>query len=482
MPFKFDNTYLKLNEGLYAAIDPTEVNDPTVVLFNAALAEQLGLDMKGISEQTLADYFSGNKLIAGSQTIAQAYAGHQFAHFTKLGDGRAILLGEHLTPKGDRFDIQLKGSGITPYSRRGDGRATLSSMLREYVISEAMFFLNIPTTRSLAVVRTGENVYREGALPGAVLTRIAASHIRVGTFQYVRNFHSTEILREFTNYTIQRHYPELLSEENPALALLKKVMDKQMDLIVNWLRVGFIHGVMNTDNMSIAGETIDYGPCAFMNAYDPDTVFSSIDTQGRYAFGKQPDIALWNITRFAEALLPLIDDNTEKAIEKATQILQTYPALFNQKWLDMMRKKLGMTDVQEGDEALISRLLDWMQLNKADHTNTFIQLSVASFSVSEIYKQENFITWLSDWKKRIKAEKEIPEASLKLMQTSNPAYIPRNHNVEAALKLAQEKGDLTLLNELLEIVSDPYNYKEMNAVFQRVPEQDDETYKTYCGT
>lgn len=480
MLFKFDNTYLKLNQGLYTAINPTEVNDPSLALFNTALADQLGLDVKGISEEKLADYFSGNKIIEGSQPIAQAYAGHQFAHFTKLGDGRAILLGEHFTPDGKRFDVQLKGSGITPYSRRGDGRATLSSMLREYVISEAMFFLDIPTTRSLAVVRTGENVYREGALPGAVLTRIAASHIRVGTFQYVRNFHSTTILQEFTIYTIQRHYPELITAENPALALLKKVMDKQIDLIVNWLRVGFIHGVMNTDNMSIAGETIDYGPCAFMNAYDPDTVFSSIDQQARYAFGKQPDIAYWNITRFAEALLPIIDQNSETAIEKATDVLNTYPNLFNEKWMDMMRKKIGLTDKQEGDEVLISRLLDWMHLNKADYTNTFIQLSVPDFSTSEIYQQTTFVNWLGDWKKRIHAEKEIPLESLMLMQTTNPAYIPRNHNVEAALKQAQEKGDLTELNTLLEILHKPYNYKEMNSIFQTV--ENEAGYRTYCGT
>ena len=482
MLFQFDNTYIKLNQGLYTAVDPTEVSDPAVVLFNTALADQLGLDTKGVSEQMLADYFSGNKIMEGSQPIAQAYAGHQFAHFTKLGDGRAILLGEHIKPAGKRGDVQLKGSGLTPYSRRGDGRATLSSMLREYIISEAMFFLGIPTTRSLAVIRTGEPVYREGAFPGAVLTRIAESHIRVGTFQYVRNFHSEEILKEFTDYTIQRHYPELSTAENPPLALLKKVMDKQIDLIINWLRVGFIHGVMNTDNMSIAGETIDYGPCAFMNAYDPDTVFSSIDQQARYAFGKQPDIALWNITRFAEALLPLIDENTERAIEKATQTLQTYPVLFNQKWLDMMRKKLGIKDVQAGDELLISRLLDWMHLNKADHTNTFIQLSVPDFSTSEIYKQDTFVNWLGDWKKRIKAEKEIPKESLTLMQTSNPVYIPRNHKVESALKQAQDKGDLSELNALLKIVGTPYNYGEMNPLFQHIPEQFDEQYKTYCGT
>ena len=482
MPFKFDNTYLTQNKSLYTEVAPTEVGDPIVAIFNNALANQLGLDIKGLEEQILADYFSGNKLITGSQPIAQAYAGHQFGYFNTLGDGRAILLGEHITPNGKRFDIQLKGSGSTPYSRRGDGRATLSSMLREYIISEAMFFLGIPTTRSLAVIRTGENIYRESALPGAVLTRIAASHIRVGTFEYVSSFHSKEILHQFTTYTIQRHYPEIISAENPALALLKKVMENQIKLIVDWMRVGFIHGVMNTDNMSIAGETIDYGPCAFMNVYDPATVFSSIDTGGRYAFAKQPEIALWNITRLAEALLALIDDNQEKAIEKATSILQTFSIQFNEIYVGMMRKKLGMTDAQVGDDKIISSLLDWMHHNKADYTNTFIQLSVPDFSTSEIYQQQAFIIWLADWKKRIKVENGIPKASLELMQKSNPVYIPRNHNVEAALKQAQKKGDLTLFNELLQLLSKPYNYKEMNPLFQSVPEQHDDSYKTYCGT
>jgi serine/tyrosine/threonine adenylyltransferase len=482
MPFQFDNTYLKLDPSLYSSIAPTEVNDPSLAIFNSTLANYLGLNIEGILEDELANYFSGNKLIAGSHPIAQAYAGHQFGHFNKLGDGRAILLGEHITPSGSRFDIQLKGSGITPYSRRGDGRATLSSMLREYVMSEAMFSLGVPTTRSLAVIRTGENIYRESAVPGAVLTRIAASHIRVGTFQYVRNFHSKEVLQEFTTYTIQRHYSELLSAENSALALLKKVMEVQIKLIVNWMRVGFIHGVMNTDNMSISGETIDYGPCAFMNVYDPDTVFSSIDEQGRYAFGRQADTALWNITRLAEALLPVIDKNTEVAIEKATRILETYSIQFNEAWLNMMCKKIGITDVKEGDALLVSRLLDWMNENKADYTNTFIQLSVPNFSKLEIYKQHAFVVWLADWKKRIKAENGISRESLELMQTSNPVYIPRNQIVEAALKQAQEKGDITQLNNLLKILNTPYSYNKMNPLFQNVPSQFDENYKTYCGT
>jgi len=482
MLFHFDNSYLKLPDGLFAVIPPTAVSKPKVVLFNSALADELGLTIKDIPEQLLADYFSGNTIIKGAQPIAQAYAGHQFGYFNKLGDGRAILLGEHITPKGKRFDVQLKGSGITPYSRNGDGRATLSSILREYVISEAMFFLGIPTTRSLAVVATGETVRREDEFPGAVLTRIASSHIRVGTFEYVRQFHSKEILQQFTNYTIQRHYPELTASENPPLDFFKKVMDNQISLIVEWMRVGFIHGVMNTDNMSIAGETIDYGPCAFMNTYVANRTFSSIDHQGRYAFDNQPDIALWNLTRLAEALLPIIDDNKETAIEKAKGVLQLFSLQFNEKWLYMMRKKIGITDIQEEDVVLIDRLLNWMQLNKADYTNTFIQLSVPTFSNSPIYQQEDFINWLTDWKKRINAINGLPAESLKLMQKSNPAYIPRNHLVEEALQQAQENNDYKQLYELLSVLSKPYHYLKMNSLFQQVPEQDEETYKTYCGT
>ena len=355
-------------------------------------------------------------------------------------------------------------------------------MLREYVISEAMFFLGIPTTRSLAVVATGETVRREDEFPGAVLTRIASSHIRVGTFEYVRQFHSKEILQQFTNYTIQRHYPELTASENPPLDFFKKVMDNQISLIVEWMRVGFIHGVMNTDNMSIAGETIDYGPCAFMNTYVANRTFSSIDHQGRYAFDNQPDIALWNLTRLAEALLPIIDDNKETAIEKAKGVLQLFSLQFNEKWLYMMRKKIGITDIQEEDVVLIDRLLNWMQLNKADYTNTFIQLSVPTFSNSPIYQQEDFINWLTDWKKRINAINGLPAESLKLMQKSNPAYIPRNHLVEEALQQAQENNDYKQLYELLSVLSKPYHYLKMNSLFQQVPEQDEETYKTYCGT
>lgn len=481
MTFQFDNSYLTLDNGLFAAVMPTAVSKPSVAIFNYMLAKDLGLDTDNLSDETISAYLSGNRIIKGSEPIAQAYAGHQFGHFNKLGDGRAILLGEHLTPAGKRFDIQLKGSGVTPYSRRGDGKATLSAMLREYVISEAMYFLHIPTTRSLAVVHTGEKIYRETITPSAVLTRVAASHIRVGTFQYVRNFHSEEILKEFTNYTIQRHYPDLINAENPPLALLEKVMHEQIALIADWMRVGFIHGVMNTDNMSIAGETIDYGPCAFINVYNPDTVFSSIDQQGRYAFANQSEIALWNITRFAESLLPLIDKNTEAAIRKATAVLDTFAALFDEKWLGMMGRKIGITDIQTDDMALISRLLEWMYNNQADYTNTFIGLSVPGFNTNTIYQQPAFTNWLTDWKKRIGAENGLSDTSRMLMQKHNPVYIPRNHQVELALKQAQENSDYTEFKKMLEILSDPYNYQHMDRDFQNPPVEE-QSYKTYCGT
>jgi serine/tyrosine/threonine adenylyltransferase len=480
MPFQFDNSYLTLPNGLFTETLPTPVNNPTLVLFNKSLANELGIDTASISEKELVNYLSGNTLIEGSTPIAQAYAGHQFGHFNKLGDGRAILLGEHITPKTNRFDIQLKGAGSTAYSRNGDGRATLSSMLREYVLSEAMFFLGISTTRSLAVVSTGETVYRNDDFPGAVLTRIAASHIRVGTFEYVRQFQNKEVLEEFTNYTIQRHYPELASAENPALAFLQKVMDNQINLIVEWMRVGFIHGVMNTDNMSIAGETIDYGPCAFMNSYIPNKTYSSIDREGRYAFDNQPNIALWNLTRLAETLLPLIDEDKEASIEKAKAVLQLFSLQFNSTWLAMMRKKIGIIDAQEQDVVLIDRLLNWMHANKSDYTNTFIQLSVPTFSNSPIYQQVDFTNWLTDWKTRINATNGLPAESLKLMQQSNPAYILRNQLVESALQQAQGNGDYTEFNKLLAILNKPYSYEGMNAFYQHVPEE--VMYRTYCGT
>jgi len=390
--FRFDNSYRTLPAKLFEECNPTAVAQPQLIILNEVLAKDLGLNFNGISNEEVAEFLSGNRIIEGAQPIAQAYAGHQFGYFNMLGDGRAILLGEHITPFNQRFDIQLKGSGETPYSRRGDGRATLSSMLREYIISEAMFALQIPTTRSLAVVSTGEEVHREYTHEGAVLTRIAASHIRVGTFEFVRRFNDVDTFKAFTNYTIQRHYPHLLHSENYALNFLKEVMEKQIDLIVNWMRVGFIHGVMNTDNMSICGESIDFGPCAFMNSYHPQTKFSSIDHQGRYAFENQAAIAKWNLSRFAETLLVLIDKDSAKAIDLAQGALNTFAEIFDKKWLQMMRNKLGMMGEEDGDDKIILDLLAWMQEHSADYTNTFIALQDKEKLKENIYQNAVFKT------------------------------------------------------------------------------------------
>ena len=345
--WNFNNSYIKLLDRLFSKQLPATVPTPRMVYFNDELADTLDLDFSAVSENDKAQLFSGNILPTGAAPIAQAYAGHQFGHFTMLGDGRAILLGEHLTPNNKLFDIQLKGAGQTAYSRRGDGKATLRSMLREFLISEAMHHLGIPTSRSLAVVNTGEKVYREEVHEGAVLTRVMSSHIRVGTFEYISNFLDVATLQEFTNYVIKRHYPELAENANPPLALLKAVMNKQIDLVINWLKVGFIHGVMNTDNMSIAGETFDYGPCAFMNNYHPDTDFSSIDVQGRYAFGKQPGIVQWNLVCLAETLIPLIDKDADKAVKMAQKVINSFPAIYQEKWWQMNGLKLGLTTVSD---------------------------------------------------------------------------------------------------------------------------------------
>ena len=370
--WNFQNSYIELPTKLYKKQLPVSVNNPQIIYFNNGLAKELGLEFLSEEKVVAAEYLSGNKIPKGAATISQAYAGHQFGHFTMLGDGRAVLLGEQINKNNQRYDIQLKGSGQTPYSRNGDGRATLSSMLREYIISESMHHLGIPTTRSLAVVQTGEKVYREKVNDGAVLTRIASSHIRVGTFEYVINFCSKEDLEIFAKYVIDRHYPAISDADNPILELLKVVMHKQIDLIVHWIRVGFIHGVMNTDNMSISGETMDYGPCAFMNSYNPKTVFSSIDINGRYAFGNQSTIAHWNLTVFAGTLLPLISDNKEKAIQLATDILNKFSEEYSKKWHQMMYEKLGITKPLKDDKVLVDTLLQLMEESKADYTNTVV--------------------------------------------------------------------------------------------------------------
>lgn len=475
-----ENTYAKLPKGLFSLQGPVPVANPRIICFNENLANDLGLGFIISEKETLAGYFSGNEIPDGAGPLAQAYAGHQFGHFTMLGDGRAVLLGEKISPTGKRIDIQLKGSGQTPYSRRGDGRATLYSMLREYLISESMHHLGIPTTRSLAVVSTGEKVTRQGSHDGAVLTRTADSHIRVGTFEYVRNFCSTEDLKVLTNYSIQRHYPGLTGTGNPALELLKAVMEKQIDLVVNWMRVGFIHGVMNTDNMSIAGETIDYGPCAFMNAYNPRTVFSSIDSQGRYSFGNQSYIAQWNLTAFANALLPLISENQEKAVDLAREVIEGFPNKFNNKWYAMMYTKLGILHPNDGDKDLVDGLLSLMKTNKADYTHVFLYLQTDNESHSPLFKQDGFIAWLQKWKKaQLRHGNKVP--GTELMNKHNPKVIPRNHWVEDALEAAVE-GNIVPFNQLLGTLSKPYGKHPEELQFQEMPANFDERYLTYCGT
>ena len=475
----FDNTYSKLSNIFKEEVKPTPVRDPELVILNNQLAKDLDLDFSKIEKKDLSQIFSGNSLPEGSSTLAQAYAGHQFGHFTMLGDGRAVLLGEHLVKNTNRFDIQFKGSGKTSFSRSGDGRAVLGPMLREYIISEAIHALKIPTTRSLAVVKTGEKIVRENLLPGAILTRVASSHIRVGTFQYIAAKQNIDDLNTLVNYTIKRHYPEIQSSKNKALDLLNLVMEKQCKLVVNWIRVGFIHGVMNTDNMAISGETIDYGPCAFMDHYNPKTVFSSIDKYGRYSFSNQPLITKWNLLRFAECLIPLIDNNEDKAIQLATETIDNFQNIYEEKWLNMMRDKLGLFGDNENDKKLINDLLNWMEKNKADYTNTFCYLMNIKIGNNNLYNDKDFINWSKNWQKRISINNNSKDKSLKLMKKSNPIIIPRNHKVEEALEAANE-DDLEVMNRLLSNLDNPYG-EQKNIEDYQLPSSDD-SYQTFCGT
>jgi len=478
--WNFQNSYIRLPSKLYIKQPPISVKSPQIIYFNKQLAKELGIESLSKDTVAITEYLTGNTIPKGSTPIAQAYAGHQFGHFTMLGDGRVILLGEHIKPDNKRYDIQLKGSGQTPYSRGGDGRATLSSMLREYIISESIHHLGIPTTRSLAVTQTGEKVYRETVNDGAVLTRIASSHIRVGTFEYVNNFCSKEDLQIFIKYVIDRHYPEISGADNPALELLKVVMLRQIALIVNWLRVGFIHGVMNTDNMSIAGETMDYGPCAFMNRYNPRTVFSSIDINGRYAFGNQSTIAHWNLAVFASTLLPFISVNKEKAIQLAEETLNKFPEEFSMNWYQMMYKKLGILKPIQEDKVLVDMLLQLMDNHQADYTNTFAALTLNKVSDDNLFSSSKFNEWRKQWENRTNHTDNRINA-LKLMQTQNPLVISRNHLVESALENAI-KGNKSQFNELLNLISKPYNYKSNHDNFQTMPAGFDDCYKTFCGT
>ncbi|MDC1078710.1 YdiU family protein [Candidatus Pelagibacter sp.] len=477
----FDNTYSKLPKSFLENIKPVPVKDPKLIILNKNLAEQLNLDFSKFSDTDLAKIFSGNSLPEGSETIAQAYAGHQFGHFTMLGDGRAVMLGEHLDKENKRFDIQFKGSGRTSFSRSGDGRAVLGPMLREYIISEAMHALNIPTTRSLAVVSTGEEVIREQMLPGAILTRVASSHIRVGTFQYIAATQNADDLKTLFNYTIDRHYPEIKDSKTKALDLLNLLMQKQCELVINWMRVGFIHGVMNTDNMTVSGETIDYGPCAFMDQYHPQTVFSSIDQNGRYSYNNQPRITKWNIARFAECIIPLIDQDEQKAISIATETINNFEKLYEEKWLNMMQDKLGLFGEDKDDKHLIFELLTWMENNKADFTNTFCNLMDIQSIKDSIYQNQEYLNWTAKWKKRLEKNNTGKEKYLELMRSVNPIFIPRNHKVEEALKDASE-NKLETLNQLLEVIKSPYKDNGMLNDYQQPMSNENGNYKTFCGT
>lgn len=479
--FKFDNTYLHLPEIFYTNLVPAPVPEPEMIILNTPLAIELGLDFSEISLDKQAVLFGGNQMPESAEPFAQAYAGHQFGHFSMLGDGRAIVWGEHITPTGQRFDLQFKGSGPTPYSRGGDGRAPLGPMLREYIISEAMQALNIPTTRSLAVVTHGEQVYRETTLPGAILTRVASSHIRVGTFQFAALKEGEETIQALLDYTIKRHYPEIKEKQNKALFLLKAVIEKQAELITHWMRVGFIHGVMNTDNMALSGETIDYGPCAFMDTYDPGTVFSSIDHAGRYAYANQPAITQWNLARLAETLLPLINENAEKARDLAEEAINGFGVVYKEKSLSMLRAKVGLFGEQPEDEKLITDLLDWMHQKGADYTNTFLDLTNEAPPKGESYNSDTFKEWHTRWQARVVKNTQPLESSLALMRANNPVVIPRNHIVEQALDAATN-GDLHPLKNLLAALQEPYKNNSDLKPYQCPPKPEEKVCHTFCGT
>jgi len=479
MHIPFDNSFSRLPERFYARLDPTPVAEPKLVRLNVALAEQLGIDPGALAGPDGLEVLAGNRVPKGAEPLALAYAGHQFGHFVpQLGDGRANLLGEVVGRDGVRRDIQLKGSGPTPFSRRGDGRAALGPVLREYLISEAMAALGVPTTRTLAAVTTGEAVWRETMLPGAVLTRVAASHIRVGTFQYFAARKDEEGLRLLADYSIARHYPDAAGAENPYRAFLDAVIARQADLVARWLLIGFIHGVMNTDNCSIAGETIDYGPCAFMDAYDPATVFSSIDHHGRYAYGNQPRIVLWNLARLRECLLPLLGENEDAG----TDALEAFPPRFHAAYFGGLRRKIGLRTDQEGDDTLTQDLLKLMAADGADFTLTFRGLCDAAegnAAVRALFKDTAaFDAWLDRWHARLEAE-TAPAAA---MRAINPAFIPRNHLVEAALTAAVERADFQPFEALLAVLSRPFEDNPALERYTRPPLEEERVLQTFCGT
>ena len=487
--FPFDNSYARLPERFYARVAATSVPEPHLVALNRPLAELLGGDVEFLASPAGAQVLAGNVVPDGAEPISLAYAGHQFGHFVpQLGDGRAILLGEVVGKDGRRRDIQLKGAGRTPFSRGGDGRAALGPVLREYIVSEAMAALGVPTTRALAAVTTGDPVIRDEVLPGAVLTRVAASHLRVGTFQYFASRGDEGALRILTGYALSRHYPGAVGTENDALALVDSVIDAQADLVAKWLGVGFVHGVMNTDNTAISGETIDYGPCAFLDEYDPGRAFSSIDQAGRYAFSNQPRIALWNVARLAEALLPLVSDDAEEAKVVATERLNRFTSRFEQAYLSVMRAKLGLTRREEDDGALVEDLLALLSTHHVDYTSFFRRLCAAEPSMdgglTALFGEDRapFLAWTGAWRARLATESGTPEVRAAAMCRVNPAFIPRNHRVEEAIEAAVRRHDFRPFEALVDVLSRPYDDQPEHAELAEPPGPEQHEYTTFCGT
>ena len=471
--FDFKNTYTKLPDKFFSRVLPGPVKKPSLLLFNQNLASDLGLNFSKVTDHDKASIFSGSGFLKNADYISQAYAGHQFGYFTVLGDGRAMLVGEHITPKKERFDVQLKGSGLTPYSRSGDGRAAIGPVLREYLVSEAMFYLGVSTTRSLAAVATGEKIIREKELSGAVLTRVAKSHVRVGTFQYIATLRNEDFLKKLFDYSFERHFDKT-TQKDP-IFFLKQIIEKQISLVVDWMRVGFVHGVMNTDNMAISGETIDYGPCAFLDNFDFNSVFSSIDHNGRYAYGNQPSVAHWNLVRLAECLIPLIDKNETLAIDKIKRVFSDFPNNYKKRWLEMMRNKIGFTNELDGDESIVDELLSIMTKNKLDFTNTFSSLTKNKLADCH----HSLKGWLERRASRLKKNNKGMGYSESLMKKNNPCIIPRNHVVENVLNEA-EQNNLGPFNDFAKLLQTPY--KDVEDDYYKSPPVSDKPYKTFCGT
>ncbi|WP_416306565.1 protein adenylyltransferase SelO [Neptunicella sp. SCSIO 80796] len=482
----FDNSYMQLGESFYQQIRPTPVSQPKLLLWNQPLADTLGMaESVQQDNHLLAQYFSGNKLPEGAESIALAYAGHQFGHFNpQLGDGRAHLLGEIIDTQNVRRDIQLKGSGPTHFSRQGDGRCALAPALREYIMSEAMHALGVPTTRSLAVVASGETVYRERPQPGAIVTRVASSHIRVGTFQYFAARNNMSALEALVDYSIQRHFAHTdLRDENKILRFMQQVMQRQINLMVEWMRIGFIHGVMNTDNTAISGETIDFGPCAMLGVYHPGTVYSSIDRQGRYAFGNQPLIAQWNMARLAEALLPLIDRDQQKALKQIEPLVHDFSHQFEQAYFAMLSKKAGLTDANAESIEMVQHLLTAMQTLELDYTQTFNRLtdSLKDESIASALQQQ-LGDWYQQWRTKLEQTDDNLEHQSLLMRQYNPLVIPRNHHMEAVLSECIDTGSMQAAEQFLQVLRSPYSPTQYTAQYQDLPADNDRYYQTFCGT